>query len=1465
MNKTLLATITCLGAVTLQLNAADPVLCGSVYSTTDAEFATGVYKIPISSSGDLLLVAPTEQKATGGGFYADGIYYVSELNNSYSFYGGNNVYPYNTDDWTSASSVYLSGSPAWYFMTSGFAPNIAGAGIFGIGANNNRDGFQLNKYTFGLESTMIEYTKVADMTMQLGAPAFNAEGILYAIDAAGALYTVSTADGSVAKAGDTGVTPLVDGSYVPYIHASSVFNTATGMMYLSAQAADGVCSLYEVNTATAAATKLRDFPAGVVVTGLYMAEPDADPAAPAAVSELAANFAPGSLSGNISFKAPGKTYGGADLSGNLDYRVLANGTQIAAGRVYTNVEISVPVEVKERGTYEFKVIVSNSAGDGPAAKITAAVGYAAPAQPVVNATAYGSSIKITWEAVTTTADGSPLTANVSYRVVRYPDGKIIEENATYTSAWDSGLGDELAAYTYGVTAIANGTPSEEGRSATIVTGSIKPPYSESFEDASSMDFFKIIDANNDGRTWDFYNGEIRSQASDEADADDWFMSPPISFGADKYYTVSLKAHVYNSELPGKFEVLMGPNPDPASMETVVIPATEVTVEQRTEFKGHLHSKSSAPQYLGIHAITEAGNWWLFATDLSISDAFDSTVPAAPTDFTATADINGEQVITLSLTAPLTDLGGSTLLSIDKIELMRDGRLIHTYENPAPGARLEDYVDRDVRLGDHTYSAVATNWSGTGIEATATAYSGINLPGRVSQARVYSTDQAGFVTIEWDPVTTYIDGKPLNPDNVTYNIYTNVTGQDMKILAGLKETKTTFQIFVPEEDNPQMFFQFGVTAETEAGENTEGYLTDYVSLGDPYALPYEDSFPDLSLEYNCIQGGSDSYSYWDVATDATFEEVQSQDGDNGLLAMFSQYKGATAYFKTGLIDLSGAENPMLTFYLNNYYDVNLPNDNTIEVSVGIHNVFTSVKTVKLSDFGTEGWHRVEVPLTDYAGKVVQIQLVGTANTYQYTHMDNFKVMDRNTHDIAVMAVNAPERVKAGNSANITVDFGNFGLEDASAFTLELYADGELADSKEFAGMASDGRDTYVFPAVHSVATPESVEYTVKAAYTADVVLANNESEPFTVMTIYPNYPAVTDLKATFTEEDNKAVTLTWSQPDLTADFADEITEGFEGAAAWTLAGLEDWTFIDADGKCIYGFSFFNLPEYAPQPDSQQSWWAFDDTYAPMVQHFSDPGFYKAHGGHQYIGSMAVTDGAALEYTPRKCDDWAISPMLYGGSQTISFWAKSMLADALETVEVLYSTTGKAPADFTSLKTFSDVPWKWTQYFVQLPAGAKYFAIRNIGRDQYVLMIDDVTFTPSSADAVLEVEGYNVYRDGKRINEATVGTTTYADVLPDAASHAYTVTTLYRQRGESMFSNEAVPELMGVTDAAADGIRISAIAGGITVDGVYGTGIAVYGIDGRVVAQTAGTGHDSLAVAPGTYIVKAGAKVAKLTVR
>ena len=1464
MKKQLLATMLCCAATLPQAWAVDAVLCGSVYNTADAGFAPGVYELPMSTVGTFKLKGSTaDYKATGGGFFADDVYYVGTLNNQSSSYGSIELYPFDTEEWKQITTVSVSVSPAHCGMVSGYAVSPSDGRIFGCSTNTDRAGFFLYSYVPYIDNYDLDKTLIGSMERQLGAMAADADGKLFGIDAEGILYTVDSADGSMIKVGDTGVKPLVDGEFVPFIHASSIFDTATGKMYMAAQATDASCSLYEVNTNTGAATKLADYPGGYVVSGLYMAEGEAEAGAPAAATELNATFAPGSLSGIISFKAPGTTYGGDELMANLDFRVLANGKQIESGKVYSNVERSVDVTVPERGTYEFKVIMSNASGDGPAAKIKAAVGYAAPDAPVVTTNSYGSSVQIQWNDVTTTADGTPLDGTVSYRVVRYPDGKVIEESSTWTSCWDTGLGDELKAYQYGVTAFCNDTPSEEGYSPVVVAGSAQPPYTESFDEPEVMNLYTIIDANNDSRTWEFYYGEVRSQASDEVDGDDWLMSPPMNLQSGKYYMVSLDARVYNPELPGKFEIFAGDAPTPEAMTTAVIPASEVVSESLTTYKGIIAAQGYGNKYIGIHSITEKGNWWLFATNFTVSAAYEGTVPAAPTDFTARSSSDGSNAVTLSLKAPTTDLAGNSLSSIDKIEIMRGSKLIHTVSNPAPGATIE-YVDNEGRSGENTYTATATNYSGTGMEASAVGFAGINIPAGVTEAVAYSTDVPGEVIVEWKPVTTFADGTPMDPDLVTYCIYTNVTGNDMKILDKLTGTSAKFQIMYPTEEEPQLFFQFGVTAETAGGENTKGVLTDFVALGEPYELPYEDSFANLKLAYLSIQGGSDSYSYWDNASDVTFEEVQSQDNDNGMIAMFSQYKNSSAYFKTGIIDLADAKNPMLTFYVFNLVDPNLPDNNTIEVQIGEHNTFTSVKTITLSDFGTEAWHRVEIPLTEFAGKEIQVNLIGTVNSYQYIHVDNLKVMDRHDHDMAITAVSVPERVKAGNCANLSVNIANLGLNNAAEITLDLMRDGEVVDTKSFADVASDARLSHVFPAMHSVAMPESVEYQVQLSYTKDMVADNNMSQPVQVMTIYPNYPTVTDLTATYTEADDKAVTLSWSEPDLTADFADDITEGFESAAPWRNRGIEGWTFVDADKMYIYGFSFFELPAYAPQPESLQSWFTFTDTYEPMAQHFSDPGFYQAHGGNQYIGSMAVTTGDP-DYTQRRTDDWAISPLLYGGKQTISLWAKSMLADALEQMEVLYSTTGTELTDFKLLLNVNEVPWAWTQYFVELPEGTKYFAIRNHSRDAYVLMVDDVNFTPASTGADLEVSGYNVYRDGVRINTETVTGTKFADTLTGTGTPEYTVTTLYANRGESSFSNVATPELMGIDDAALASVRIFAAPGCINVTGAYDTDIAVYSIDGRLISLTAATGHDCIAATTGTYIVKVGQKVAKISVR
>jgi len=1464
MKKQLTATLLFCAATLPPTWAVDAVLCGSVYSTSDDAFKNGVYELPLNSAGEFKLIAATDDKqATGGGFAADDMYFVGVLDNAVSYYGRINFFPYNIEDWKPVVSYGISVSPYPCGMASGMAVNPADNKIYGCAKDADRENYVLYSYTPDIASTELNETAIANVERQVGALAADAEGTVYGIDTGGILYKISTTDASLTKIGDTGIRPLVDGSYVPFIHASSIIDPATGKMYMAVQASDLSCSLYNISTTNGTADKLADYPDGYVVSGLFMAEGAAEPGAPAAPTELSADFDPGKLSGSISFKAPGSTYGGEPLSGNLNFRILANGKKIAENTVYSNSLRAVDVTVPERGMYEFKVIVSNATGDSPAGKIKAAVGYAAPAAPVVTTTAYGSSIQIQWDAVTTTADGTALDGTVSYRVVRYPDEKVIEENTNTTSCWDHSLGTDLNAYQYAVTAYCNDTPSEEGLSPVVVSGSANPPYTESFEEQEVMNLYTIVDANKDERTWSFYYGEVRSQASDDIDADDWLISPPLNLESGKYYMVSLDARVFSSQFPGKFEILAGNAPTPEAMTTTVIPATEVTSESLTTYKGMLAAEGYGNKYIGIHSLTEKGNWWLFATNLSISAAYEATVPAAPTAFTAISAPDGSRAVTLSLKAPETDLSNNPLSSIEKIEIWRDGELIHTENNPEPGKTIT-HIDPEPRAGEHRYTATATNWSGTGMEALAVGFAGINMPAGVSEANAYSTDVPGEVVIEWTPVTTFADGNPMNPDLVTYCIYTNVTGQDMKILDGLTGNSAKFQIMYPTEEEPQLFFQFAVTAETAGGENIRGAFTEIVALGEAYPMPYEDSYANLKMSYLSIQGGYDSYSYWDNASDETFEEVQSQDNDNGMIAMFSQYKGSQAYFKTGLIDLGEAENPMLTFYVFNLVDPAMPDNNTIEVQIGEHSVFKTVKTITLSDFGTEAWHRVEIPLKEYAGKEIQVNLIGTVNSYQYIHVDNFKVMDRRDHDMAITAVSVPERIKAGNNANFNIDIANLGLNTAPEITIELLRDGTTVDSKTFTDIASDARFNHVLSALHSVASPENIEYQVQLKYANDMQLDNNKSEPIQVITIFPNYPTVTDLKATYTEADDKAITLSWSQPDLTADFADDITEDFEGVRAWTVEGLNDWTFIDADQMYIYGFSFFELPAYAPQPESLQSWFSFTDAYKPMADHFSDPGFYKAHGGNQYLGSMAVTTGDP-DYTQRRSDDWAISPMLYGGKQTISFWAKSMLSDALEELEVLYSSTGKEISDFKSLLIVDEVPWDWTQYFVQLPAGAKYFAIRNHSRDAYVLMIDDVNFTPAAGGTSLELSGYNVYRDGIRINTETVSGTKFADTLTGTATPEYTVTALYRNRGESAFSNVAIPELSGIDDAALATVRIYAAPGSINVIGAYDTDIDVYSIDGRLVSHAAASGHDCIAVASGTYIVKVGTKVAKLIVR
>jgi len=144
-----------------------------------------------------------------------------------------------------------------------------------------------------------------------------------------------------------------------------------------------------------------------------------------------------------------------------------------------------------------------------------------------------------------------------------------------------------------------------------------------------------------------------------------------------------------------------------------------------------------------------------------------------------------------------------------------------------------------------------------------------------------------------------------------------------------------------------------------------------------------------------------------------------------------------------------------------------------------------------------------------------------------------------------------------------------------------------------------------------------------------------------------------------------------------------------------------------------------------------------------------------------------------------------------------------------------------------------------------------------------MLDDVTFAPlSSGNLVLT--GYNIYRNGERINEAPVTTTSYTDNADMPENSTWVVTAVYEQR-ESNGSNVATAITSSVDGVVSGQADISVAGGKIRISGCSGKHITVSSIDGKTVYSGVGNMVTDIPAGNGVYIVKVGDIVRKLVVR
>ena len=207
--------------------------------------------------------------------------------------------------------------------------------------------------------------------------------------------------------------------------------------------------------------------------------------------------------------------------------------------------------------------------------------------------------------------------------------------------------------------------------------------------------------------------------------------------------------------------------------------------------------------------------------------------------------------------------------------------------------------------------------------------------------------------------------------------------------------------------------------------------------------------------------------------------------------------------------------------------------------------------------------------------------------------------------------------------------------------------------------------------------------------------------------------------------------------VTENFEDENTFpsfGLGGITANNHNGaFGDWKLYDGTGANVWGSGVTWTNQYEPQ-----AWMPFNGATVTQA---------TAHSGNKYMESICpLTTADAAEsnetngtnYTgwDGPNDHWLISPELSGKEQTISFYERIFSAGTvdepyIETYEVRYSTTDNNPSSFTQVAaSFSSQMTDWTLREVELPAGAKYFAIHHTSNNQFGMMIDDVTYEISN---------------------------------------------------------------------------------------------------------------------------------------
>ena len=253
----------------------------------------------------------------------------------------------------------------------------------------------------------------------------------------------------------------------------------------------------------------------------------------------------------------------------------------------------------------------------------------------------------------------------------------------------------------------------EASEATPVTVPYEADFAEGI-DAFENDF--IVINNNDDLSdfepctwnWSGSSGAYYVYNQDGVTGADDYLVLPVILEGGKTYEVTVNAATWN--YPEEFEVVAGTECTASALTTTIIGKMSPE-DEPADYSGTFTPAADGVYYVAIHCTSEPDQYILSIYRFSIDVQASPEAPAAVDDLTVTTTV-GELKTTLSFTAPTLSIGGDALTGDVTIEVLRNGELVKTIENVAPGS-TQTYTDEVPAEGAYVYKLVTYNAAGKG--------------------------------------------------------------------------------------------------------------------------------------------------------------------------------------------------------------------------------------------------------------------------------------------------------------------------------------------------------------------------------------------------------------------------------------------------------------------------------------------------------------------------------------------------------------------------------------------------------------------------------------------------------------------------------------------------------------------------------------------------------------------------------